>query len=222
MPRDSRQKELIPPEKLNRTHAMVVGVGAVGRQVSLQLAAMGVPKLTLIDFDKVEDVNFGPQGYHPDHLGQDKVSSTAQDCRKINPDCQIETVSDRFRVGSLKLFDSQFDPVLFACVDDMDARGAIWNAAKSVVKWFADSRMAAEVVRVITSIQPARDDYYPKTLFSAAEAYQGSCTAKSTIYSASVAAAMMIAQLTKWFRCLPVERDVNLNLLTMELGVEQD
>ena len=37
--------------------ATVVGVGAIGRQVALQLAAIGIPKLQLIDHDTVEPVN---------------------------------------------------------------------------------------------------------------------------------------------------------------------
>jgi len=50
-----RQKELVPPDKLLDIKATVVGVGAIGRQVSLQLSAIGVPELQLIDFDQVSD-----------------------------------------------------------------------------------------------------------------------------------------------------------------------
>ena len=34
--------------------ATVIGVGAIGRQVAIQLTAIGVPHLQLIDFDHVE------------------------------------------------------------------------------------------------------------------------------------------------------------------------
>jgi sulfur carrier protein ThiS adenylyltransferase len=40
----------------------VIGVGAVGRQVALQLAATGVPKLQIIDHDTVEFTNVTSQG----------------------------------------------------------------------------------------------------------------------------------------------------------------
>ncbi len=39
--RDLRQRDLVPPEPLSAIHAVVIDVGAVGRQVALQLAAMG-------------------------------------------------------------------------------------------------------------------------------------------------------------------------------------
>ena len=37
--RDLRQRELVPPDKLASCHVLVIGVGAVGRQAALQLAA---------------------------------------------------------------------------------------------------------------------------------------------------------------------------------------
>ena len=52
--RDLRQRDIIPPERLVTCRATVVGVGAIGRQVALQLAAMGIPSQQLIDPDTVE------------------------------------------------------------------------------------------------------------------------------------------------------------------------
>jgi sulfur carrier protein ThiS adenylyltransferase len=79
--------------------------------------------------------------------------------------------------------------------------------------------MAAEVVRVLASDRPMNDVYYPTTLFEPEQAYAGSCTAKSTIYTASIAAGFMVGQFTRWLRGLPVDRDLLLNLLAVELAV---
>ena len=49
--RFSRQSDLVPQSKLQKISATVIGVGAIGRQVALQLAALGVPRIQLIDFD---------------------------------------------------------------------------------------------------------------------------------------------------------------------------
>ena len=70
--RDARQRELIPPEALAKCHAVVVGVGSVGRQVALQLAAMGVPAMTLLDPDTVSQENLGCQGA----MGERRAGST--------------------------------------------------------------------------------------------------------------------------------------------------
>ena len=45
-------------------------------------------------------------------------------------------------------------------------------------------------------------------------------TAKTTIYSANIAAGLMIAQFTKWLRNLPMDSDLQFNLLASELTVQ--
>jgi sulfur carrier protein ThiS adenylyltransferase len=89
------------------------------------------------------------------------------------------------------------------------------NAAALLV----DGRMSAEVIRVLAADHPATDTHYHTTLFAPDQAYAGSCTSKSTVYTASIAAGLMVCQFAKWLRGLPVERDLSLNLLTAELTV---
>ena len=59
--------------------------------------------------------------------------------------------------------------------------------------------MSAEVIRVLASDRPARDEHYPTTLFAQDQAYAGACTAKSTIYTASIAAGLMLSQFADGF-----------------------
>jgi len=78
--------------------------------------------------------------------------------------------------------------------------------------------MAAEVLRVLVACDATSRKHYPTTLFAAEEAYAGSCTAKTTIYCANVAAGLTLAQFTKWLRRLPTEADITLNLLATEIS----
>jgi molybdopterin/thiamine biosynthesis adenylyltransferase len=216
--RDSRQRDLVPPDRLAACHAVVIGVGAIGRQVALQLTAIGIPLLILYDHDKVEEVNLAVQGYQPHQLTQAKVDATAADCRSLNPQVHVIPKAERFRrsagrqltVGGSAL-------VVFACVDSIATRRLIWESSRPDAALFVDGRMSAEVIRVLAVDSPASDGYYPTSLFAAAEAYAGSCTARSTIYTASIAAGLMVGQMTKWLRQLPVDRDLTLNLLSAEL-----
>ena len=82
--RYSRQRDIVPPEKLEACKATVVGVGAIGRQVALQLAAMGIPWLQLTDFDVVESSNLASQGYLQDDMGKLKVQATRWWRGKVN------------------------------------------------------------------------------------------------------------------------------------------
>ena len=82
-----------------------------------------------------------------------------------------------------------------------------------------DTRMSAEVLRVITACDDKSRLYYPTTLFTAEEAHAGPCTAKGTIYCANIAAGFMLAQFTKYLRLLPVDPDIQVNLLASEIHV---
>jgi sulfur carrier protein ThiS adenylyltransferase len=106
---------------------------------------------------------------------------------------------------------------IFCCVDSITTRGLIWESVKQHTDLFVDGRMSAETIRVLASDLPSDDSYYASTLFAAEHAYAGSCTAKSTVYTASIAAGLMVSQFTRWLRALPVDRDIMLNLLSAEL-----
>lgn len=210
--RDVRQRDIVPPEALARCRATVVGVGAVGRQIALQLAAMGIPWLQLIDDDSVEEVNLAPQGYLGDDLGRPKVHATADLCQQINHRLEVNEVQGRFR-RSLSIGN-----ILFNCVDSIDTRRLIWEAVQDSVEFYADARMNAEVVRVLVAADTASRAHYPQTLFSADDAFAGSCTAKSTIFTANIAAGLVLEQFSRWLRSMPLDADIQLNLLASEIS----
>ncbi|MEN6386043.1 MAG: hypothetical protein ABFD79_12720 [Phycisphaerales bacterium] len=108
---------------------------------------------------------------------------------------------------------------LGGCVDKISTRQLIWEAVKDKVLFFCDGRMSAEVLRVITACDKRSRTYYPQILFVPEQAYAGACTAKSTIYCANIATGFMLAQFTKHLRMLPVDSDMQINLLALELNV---
>jgi hypothetical protein len=218
--RDLRQRDIVPPEKLAACHTVVIGVGAIGRQVALQLAAMGIPLLVLYDHDTVDVENLASQGYRPDQLGVAKVDATASDCQRIHPPTQVIPKAERFRRSTARQVTVRGSSLLvFCCVDSIAARRLVWESVRDQTALFVDGRMSAEVVRVLAIRSPFTDRYYPTTLFESGEAYSGSCTAKATIYTASIAAGLMVGQMTRWLRGFPVDADLNINLLSMELAV---
>jgi len=208
-----RQKDIVPPERIVGCKATVIGVGAIGRQVALQLTAMGIPWLQLVDFDLVETSNLASQGYLEDDLGKLKVEATSAQCRRINSGTEIISVAERFRRSM------EIGNAVFACVDKIDIRRLIWEAVKNTASFYVDGRMSAEVLRVLTVCDGQSHEHYPTTLFRTEEAFVGPCTAKTTIYCANIAAGLMIAQFTKYLRQLPVDPDIQLNLLASELSV---
>lgn len=211
--RFSRQADIVPRERILDCTATIIGVGAIGRQIALQLTAIGVPHLQLIDFDHVETSNLATQGFMQKDLKRPKVDVTAEFVREMNNDLVVEVILERFKRST---------PVgncVFACVDSIEIRKLIWDAVKDKVSFYCDGRMSAEVLRIITACDEKGREYYPQTLFTAQQAHAGPCTAKTTIYCANIAAGFMLAQFTKYLRLLPVDPDIQVNLLASEINV---
>ena len=208
-----RQQELVPQDRLAAIKATVIGVGAIGRPLALQLAAIGAPRLQLVDFDVVDLSNITTQGYLAADIGLPKVQATAAAIRLLDPTIVVECIQDRYRPKM------EIGEAVFCAVDSIDARAAIWRSAGSRCRFWCDGRMLAEVIRVLAVDEHTGRDHYPTTLFAQAEAQVGRCTSRTTIYASSIAAGMMVHQFTRWLRGLPVDRDTSLNLLAGEWAV---
>jgi sulfur carrier protein ThiS adenylyltransferase len=211
--RFQRQEDLVPCDRLADVRATVIGVGAIGRQAALQLAAIGIPRLQIVDFDVVDLSNVTTQGYLANDVGQPKVAAVAAAIRQLDPAIAVECIQDRYRPRL------EIGQAVLCCVDSIDARSAIWRSAGSRCHFWADGRMLGEVLRVLAVADNIGRDHYPTTLFAQSEAQPGRCTARSTIYAASIAAGLMVHQFTRWLRAMPVDRDTSLNLLAGEWTV---
>ncbi|MEZ6093455.1 MAG: ThiF family adenylyltransferase [Pirellulaceae bacterium] len=208
-----RQRDLISTDSLAKTPATIIGVGAIGRQVALQLAALGVMEIQLIDFDEVESHNVTNQGYRANNIGHAKVAATATAISEVDPAIVVVSVADRFRIRQT------VNSVVFCCVDSITARTAIWNHLQNRVEFWADGRMMGEVMRILTADDHESRQKYSQSLFGQDEAQSGTCTSRSTIYTANIAAALMVHQFTRWIRGIPHDSDLSLNLLASELMV---
>ncbi len=199
--------------RLAEVTATVIGVGAIGRQVALQLASIGTPRIQLIDFDSVDLSNTTTQGYRKHEVGLAKPFATSQAIGEIDPTIEVIRLEDRFRPRQ------EIGNAVFCCVDSIAARSAIWKAVRGRSAFWADGRMLGEVLRVLAVTDGASSTHYDSTLFAASEAQQGTCTSRSTIYAASIAAGIMVHQFTRWLRDIPTDADTSINLLSCEWTV---
>ncbi len=77
-------------EKLKRSSALIVGTGGLGSPISLYLAAAGVGRLGLVDYDKVEISNLQRQIVHTTStLGVTKVESAKKHLSDLNPTIEV-------------------------------------------------------------------------------------------------------------------------------------
>ena len=82
-------------EQLAKAHVAVAGLGGLGSNIAVQLTRIGIGKLTLIDFDRVDITNLNRQHYFLHHVGQYKTEALRKILAMINPGIQITCITDR-------------------------------------------------------------------------------------------------------------------------------
>ncbi len=84
-------------KKLLESSVCVIGTGGLGSPVLLNLAAVGVGRLGVVDSDKVELSNLQRQIIHfTQDIGKDKTASAKEKIEKINPDIKVDVFQERF------------------------------------------------------------------------------------------------------------------------------
>src|SRR5271155_2058926 len=91
-------RHLIMPEvgmegqlKIKQASVLLIGTGGLGAPLALYLAAAGVGRIGLVDFDVVDFTNLQRQVIHfTSDVGRKKLDSAAAKMREINPFVQID------------------------------------------------------------------------------------------------------------------------------------
>ena len=84
-------------KKLKNSSVLIVGSGGLGSPVALYLAAAGVGKIGIVDFDEVETSNLQRQIIHgSSSIGISKVLSAQKRMIDLNPDIQVVTYDEQF------------------------------------------------------------------------------------------------------------------------------
>jgi molybdopterin-synthase adenylyltransferase len=122
------QIDIAGQERLAASHALIIGLGGLGSPVSMYLAAAGVGRLTLVDFDRVELSNLQRQIVHASSaVGRLKVASASDTLAALNPLVEIATIDHVLENAALDEAIRAADVVL-ACTDNLASRLVI-NAA---------------------------------------------------------------------------------------------
>ena len=102
--------------------ALIVGVGGLGSPAAMYLAAAGIGKLVLSDFDIVETSNLQRQIIHRNAaVGENKVDSGRQTIQALNPDCEVDVIGYQLEGDELHQIIDSVDIVL-DCSDNYPTR----------------------------------------------------------------------------------------------------
>lgn len=109
-------------EKLSAAHVLVVGAGALGNEVVKNLALMGIGRITIVDFDTIEDSNLTRSVlFRAGDRGKSKAIVAAEMASQLNPDCQVvprhANIITDIGLGLFREVD-----VVIGCLDNREAR----------------------------------------------------------------------------------------------------
>jgi len=90
-------------QSLLNSHIIIMGLGGLGSPVAMYLAAAGIGKLTLVDFDHVDLSNLQRQIIHTTHsLKQAKVDSAAAAIKNLNPEIETTCINQQLSQPELE------------------------------------------------------------------------------------------------------------------------
>jgi len=79
-------------EKIKQASVLLIGCGGLGSPLSMYLAAAGVGRLGLVDFDLIDFTNLQRQvAFGTQDVGRPKVDATKERIQSINPNVQVTT-----------------------------------------------------------------------------------------------------------------------------------
>lgn len=187
----TRQMDIIPVKLLAKYPIHIIGCGAIGSYTAMALAKMGVTRLHLYDMDTVDIVNMNCQLHRFKDIGKNKAAALAD---VIEDFTGVKLWYSMSKVEPVHV--SSLGGIVIMAVDRMDTRKQMYLAIRDEaprVKYIVDPRMGAEFY-VQYTMDPHDDKdqgTYIKTLHSDRDGVQEPCTAKSTVYTATLASGLV-------------------------------
>ncbi len=154
--------------------ALIVGVGGLGAPAAMYLAAAGIGRLVLSDYDIVETSNLARQIIHQnDSVGDDKVASGKRTLAAMNPDVTVDTFNYQLESDELREVVDNVDIVL-DCTDNFPTR---FDNNRACVET-GTPLVAGAAIRLegqIMNYQPAADSACYQCLYPRAFGAEESC-----------------------------------------------
>ena len=145
---DIRSDSILDPTKLLNKTIHIVGCGATGSHLAIQLVKLGIRKLKLWDFDTVESHNLTNQIWVQKDIGSTKVEALKNHILELD---NTLNKSDFYNMGK---YEGQIlEGIVFNCVDSMELRKYIYEQnLYSDIELMLDPRLGSTTGSVYTYI----------------------------------------------------------------------
>ncbi len=211
----TRQRKWFDPADHPEASVTMVGCGGIGSFTAFALAKLGIPNLTLVDFDEVEAHNLPNQMFPLDQVGEPKAMALDRLVTEWSP-----TESTHYCCPLQEM--PRPSGVVVSGLDNMAARKDLWNQHIRYnynVPLYLDGRLGGQHV-VIHAVNPLdMEDIrsYEQTLFDDNQGYETDCTARAIIDVGFAVASLITRQVRRHFVGEPVERQLYLDQAQLRL-----
>lgn len=113
-------------EKLSKTTVAICGLGGLGSHIAFALARVGIGKLILIDFDKVDISNLHRQQYKVTQVGMYKTDALTESLKEIAPYMTIESYTMKITEENVDQLLQKAD-IICEAFDDAQAKAMLVN-----------------------------------------------------------------------------------------------
>ena len=109
-------------KKLSNSSILIIGVGGLGSATSLYLAVSGIRKLTLVDFDSVDESNLSRQIlFEEKDIGMNKAIVAKEKLKAFNENILIDAIQKRLDEDELRELIKDSDLIIDA-TDNLESR----------------------------------------------------------------------------------------------------
>jgi len=204
-------RELISPQKI-----LVVGCGAIGRNVASMIGRLGPSKIVVIDHDTIDDVNISPQNFLRQHIGHSKCEVVCEEIQQqLSEDSETSVISINERwTPALHAKDKNLSDIttVFCCVDSIETRKTLFEYvfSNTTASYFFDVRIGGFLAQIFSvnfdnlEMNPEFDEngntanelecWYQSTLFSPKETASFGCVQPMSNYVANIASGTAVNQ----------------------------
>lgn len=114
-------------EKIKQAVIGIAGCGGLGSNAAIALARIGVKKLVITDFDKVEPSNLNRQQFFISDIGKNKTDALATFIKNINPFVEVE--KHVIKLSLKNIFNVYKDcPIIIEAFDKVSEKAMIVEA----------------------------------------------------------------------------------------------
>lgn len=101
-------------DKIQKVQIGIAGAGGLGSNCALFLVRSGFKKFRIVDFDVIEYSNLNRQFYFTAQVGRRKVQALRENLLRINPNLDIEVLTEKIQPDNVKELFAHCDAVVEA------------------------------------------------------------------------------------------------------------